>query len=140
MNFLKTLLTAAALGAACASSQRQVTTSESGGEVSRAAPLTVRVKSEYIGPLVVYAVTEGVSTRLGDVQGTHVEQFTLPFTTIPTNGISIIAVPVGGSGRATTGTLLVQPGATIDFTIGAILSSSTATIHDPERTPPKPMR
>lgn len=126
------ILQAAALvlGAACASTQRTTTTSSS-GEVARAAPLTVRVKSEYFGPLVVYAVTEGVSTRLGDVQGTRVEQFTLPFTNIPTNGIAIIAVPVGGSGRATSGTLLVQPGATIEFTVGAALTNSAARVREP---------
>ena len=127
---IATILAVAGLGAACASNQQRVT-SESGGEVSRSAPVTVRVKSEYIGPLVVYAVTEGVSTRLGDVQGSRIETFRLPFTTIPTNGMTLIAVPVGGNGRASTGTLLVRPGATIDFTVGAALTNSAATVRSP---------
>jgi len=125
------IITVATLVAACASSGRHVITSEAGGEVVRSAPVTVRVKSEYIGPLVVYAVTEGVSTRLGDVQGSRIETFRLPFTTIPTNGMTLIAVPVGGNGRASTGTLLVRPGATIDFTVGAALTNSAATVRSP---------
>jgi hypothetical protein len=128
---IASIITVATLGAACASGGTHVVTSESAGEVSRSSPVTVRVKSEYVGPLVVYAVTEGVSMRLGDVQGSRIETFRLPFTTIPTNGISIIAVPVGGGGRARSGTLLVQPGATIDFTVGAALTNSAATVRSP---------
>lgn len=123
-------IVAAAFATACASSRQRVT-SESSGDVSPSAPLTVRVKSEYVGPLVVYVVTEGVSTRLGDVPGSRVEQFKLPFTNVPTNAISIIAVPVGGSARASSGPLLVQPGATIEFTIGAALTNSTASVRSP---------
>lgn len=129
---LAATLLAAVLGAACAGrSPRVVTTTESGGEVDVRAPVTIRVKSEYTGPLVVYAMTEGRATRLGDVQGSRVEEFRLPSTSIPTNGITLVAVPVGGSARASSGTLLVGPGQTVEFTVGAALTNSAATVRRP---------
>jgi hypothetical protein len=116
---------------ACATSSRRttITTSEAAGELDTAvAPVTVHVKSSYPGPLVVYSMNEGIATRLGDVQGAREERFRLAATSLPVDGVTLIAVPVSGVERATTGRLIVAPGAIIEFTIAATLANSTGIV------------
>ena len=62
------------------------------------APVLVQVSSDFAGPLTLYTVSEGVATRLGDVQGGRPEQFRLAAARVPTGGLYLIAVPVTGSG------------------------------------------
>jgi hypothetical protein len=125
------LVSVALVAAGCATSHRAVpivTTTEAPGEVDRSAPITVQVKSEYSGLLTVYSVSEGVATRLGEIRGSNRETFRLPGTSMPSNGIILLAVPVGGAERGTTERLVAVPGDTIDFTVGAKLASSTGGI------------
>lgn len=122
---------AAALLAACATSGRVVTV-ESRGEVAPpAAPVVVRVRSDFAGPLTIYTVNEGVATRLGELPGARVEEFRLTATQLPTSGITLLAVPRTGDARATSAPLRATPGAVLEFTIGRALTDASAAIRSP---------
>jgi hypothetical protein len=76
----------------------------------------------------LYVVSEGLATRVGDVTGNTTARFTLDPSFFPSNEIRIIATPVGGNGRASSGPLNVAPGQTIQFTIASQLRQSSAII------------
>ena len=75
----------------------------------------------------VYAVSAGLATRLGTVTGNSSRNFVLD-PTVATPDLRIVATPIGGNGRASTGQVLAAPGQTIDFTIGSVLRNSTVFI------------
>ena len=122
---------AALLAAACASTGR-VTTAESAGDVAPiAAPVVVRVRSDFSGPLTLYTVSEGVATRIGDLPARRAEEFTLGAAQSPAAAFTLLAVPRTGDARATSGVLRVAPGTVVDFAIGADLSDARATVRSP---------
>ncbi|HEY2376989.1 MAG TPA: hypothetical protein VGH98_13510 [Gemmatimonadaceae bacterium] len=86
------------------------------------------VKNQNFYDMDLYVVSEGLATRVGDVTGNSTAQFTLDPSFFPSNELRIVATPVGGNGRATSGALTVAPGQTIEFTIAAVLRQSSAII------------
>lgn len=88
--------------------------------------LTVQNQNFY--DMDVYVVSEGLATRVGDVTGNSTGRFTLDPSFFPSNELRIIATPVGGNGRASSGQLTVAPGQTIVFTVAAVLRQSSAII------------
>jgi len=86
------------------------------------------VQNQNFSDMDLYVVSEGLATRVGDVTGNSTARFTLDPSFFPTNEIRVIATPVGGNGRASSGALNVSPGQTIVFTIGSVLRQSSATI------------
>jgi len=93
---------------------------------SGAVGLTVQNQNFY--DMDVYVVSEGLATRVGDVTGNSTGRFTLDPSFFPSNELRIIATPVGGNGRASSGQLNVAPGQTIVFTIASVLRQSSAII------------
>lgn len=102
-------------------------TGEAGGEVAPASSLGLHVKNNNFLDMDVYAVSAGLATRIGTVTGNSSRTFVLS-PSLATPDFRIVATPIGGSGRASTGQLLVSPGQTIEFTIGSILQNSTVFI------------
>jgi len=88
--------------------------------------LTVQNQNFY--DMDVYVVSEGLATRVGDVTGNSTGRFTLDPSFFPSNELRIIATPVGGNGRASSGQLTVAPGQTIVFTVASVLRQSSAII------------
>jgi len=135
MTSKPTRILAVLLIAACASTgTTSRTTAEAGGEVAlddSAAPVVVHVASRYAAPLAIYLLTNGVATRLGEVPGGRAEQFRLAATQIPAGGLTLLAVPIAGDARASSGTLRVVPGSVVDFAIGAALGDARATVRSP---------
>jgi hypothetical protein len=86
------------------------------------------VQNQNFYDMDLYVVSEGLATRIGDVTGNSTGRFTLDPSFFPTNELRIIATPVGGNGRASSGPLNVSPGQTITFTIASVLRQSSATI------------
>jgi len=86
------------------------------------------VQNQNFYDMDVYVVSEGLATRIGDVGGNSSAHFTLDPSFFPSNEFRIIATPVGGNGRASSGPLSVGPGQTINFTIAPVLRQSSATI------------
>ena len=133
-SWARVALLTLSFAAACATGGRTVATDEAGGEVEpsrAAAPVLIRVSSQYAAPLAIYSVSDGVATRLGDVPGGRVEQFRLDAVQIPADGLTLLAVPLAGDARATTGRLRVVPGNVIDFTIGTALTNAAAAVRSP---------
>ena len=117
-----TLLSALATGPiACSRTQ------EAAGEVAPARAIGLRVRNNNFLDMDVYAVSYGLATRLGTVTGNSSRNFVLD-ASLATQDLQIVATPIGGNGRASTGVVTVGPGQTIDFTIGSILRNSTVTI------------
>jgi hypothetical protein len=86
------------------------------------------VQNQNFYDMDVYVVSEGLATRVGDVTGNSSAQFVLDPSFFPSNELRVVATPVGGNGRASSGPLSVSPGQTIHFTIASTLRQSTATI------------
>lgn len=88
----------------------------------------VQVQSNYVGPLTVYLVSDGVATRLGDVSGPTMQNFVIDPQQFDIHDLRVVAVPIGGYGRATTGLLNVRRGNIVQFTIQQQLRQSTVFI------------
>jgi hypothetical protein len=77
----------------------------------------------------VYAVSSGLPTRIGTVTGGNsTARFALSPTIINSSDFRLVATPIGGNGRASSGPLLVSPGRTIRFTIAPSLAQSHAEV------------
>jgi hypothetical protein len=113
----------AVLGSATACSR----TNEMGGEVAPASAIGVSVRNENFLDVDVYAVSDGLTTRLGTVTGNSRGMFALD-PSYATRDLAIVATPIGGSGRASSGKVLVSAGQTIDFTVGSTLSNSRVVV------------
>lgn len=88
----------------------------------------VQVQSNYVGPLDLYLVSDGVATRLGDVSGPNRQNFVIDPEQFDVHDLRIVAVPIGGYGRASTGLLNVRRGNIVQFTIQPVLRQSTTFI------------
>lgn len=86
------------------------------------------VQNQNFYDMDIYVVSEGVATRVGDVNGNSTARFRLDPSFFPSTDLRVVATPVGGNGRAFSGPLNVMAGQTIVFTIGPVLRQSTATI------------
>jgi hypothetical protein len=115
---------AATLSGAAACSHN---TYEAAGEVAPANAVGLRVSNQNFLDMDVYAVSEGLSTRLGTVTGNSTKTFVLS-PSYTSQDLQIVATPIGGAGRATTGPLVVGAGQTVDFRIGSVLRNSTVFI------------
>jgi hypothetical protein len=98
------------------------------GELSPERAVAVHVQNQNFLDVDVYAVAEGTSTRLGTVTGNSSRNFVVSDATTGQD-FSLIATPIGGAGRASTGNITVSGGQTVDFRIGTVLSQSTVFIH-----------
>jgi hypothetical protein len=92
------------------------------------AGVRVRVENNNFADMDVYVVSEGIASRLGTVTGNSTQQFVLNRSFIPAQDLRIVATPIGGNGRASSGPILVQPGQEIDFTINPLLRASSASV------------
>ena len=102
-------------------------TDEAGGDVVPAAAIGLTVTNDNFLDMDVFAVSNGVSTRLGMVTGNGHRTFSLN-PSMASRDLRIVATPIGGNGRASTGEVTVSPGQIIDFRIGSVLQNSTVTI------------
>ncbi len=86
---------------------------------------TVVVVNGYSGLVDVFAVGGGITDRLGTVSLGTPQTFRVPIGQFPPGTpIQLIATPLGGRGRASSGSLTVRPGETLEFTIGSGLTGS----------------
>jgi hypothetical protein len=100
---------------------------QAAGEISPANMITVVVKNENFLDMDVYAVSQGLATRLGTVTGNGTRTF-LSDASMAAQDFRIVATPIGGNGRASTGALVVSPGQTVDFRIGSTMRNSSVFI------------
>jgi hypothetical protein len=102
-------------------------TNEAGGEVVPASAIGLDVKNQNFLDVDVFSIVDGLSTRLGTVTGNGSRHFLLD-PMVGSRDFHLIAVPIGGSGRASSGPVSVGSGQTIVFTVGAVLQNSSVFI------------
>ena len=105
-------------------------TTQAAGDLAPAASIGLSVTNQNFLDMDVYAVSDGLATRLGTVNGNNTRTFAL-HPSLASRDLRIVATPIGGNGRASTGEVLVSPGQTIEFRIGSILRNSTVSIRSP---------
>jgi hypothetical protein len=98
-----------------------------GGEVAPSGALTLHIANDNFLDMDVFAVVDGVSNRIGTVTGSGKHDFTIS-SAMANRDLRIIATPIGGPGRASTGVLNVSLGQEIDFRIGSVLSQSSVIV------------
>jgi hypothetical protein len=100
---------------------------EAPGDIAPADRIFVHAKNNNFYDMDLYAVADGLATRIGTVAGNAEQNFVVS-SSLAVQDFRIVASPIGGWGRASTGTLNVAPGQTVDFTIGSTLRNSTVFI------------
>jgi hypothetical protein len=86
------------------------------------------VQNQNFADVDVYAIGAGLPTRVGSVTGNSSQSFKLSESMYRFGDFRIVATPIGGNGRASTGTLSIAPGQTIYFTIAASMNQSTVSV------------
>jgi hypothetical protein len=92
-------------------------------------PAILRVTNDSFDQLEIYIVRSGLPTRIGRVGASHAQDFPLRSVVLGSGDVSFYAVPQAGSGRATTGPLLVSAGQVVDFHVNVVLQQSTVSVH-----------
>ncbi len=128
MSRLYMILTVLALGAGAAGCGRGAGL-EPGTVQPVAGAVAVRVENNALTDVDVYAVSQGVARRLGTVLSTASSDFVLDPSYFPTGQLRLIAAPIAGNGRASSGLLNVMPGQTVEFDIAPHLPDSSAIVH-----------
>ena len=105
-------------------------TGQAAGDVAPATSIGLTVLNQNFLDMDVYAVSDGLATRLGTVNGNNTLSFSLN-PSLASRDLRIIATPIGGNGRASTGEVVVSPGQTIEFRIGSILRNSSVSVRSP---------
>lgn len=100
---------------------------EASGDVAPSSVITLRVTNDNFLDMDVYAVAQGLATRVGTVTGNSARTFVLN-SSLAAQDFRVVATPIGGNGRASSGVLAVSAGEMVDFRIGSILSNSSAVI------------
>ncbi len=95
-------------------------------------PIPVQVRNENYLDVNVFVVVNGLSRRLGTVNGNTTQKFNVPWNFANGQPITITATPIGGSGSASSGALQVGMGQMIDFRVASLLRQSTASVHEPD--------
>ncbi|MFL5606741.1 MAG: hypothetical protein ACJ8AD_09870 [Gemmatimonadaceae bacterium] len=97
-------------------------------EAERTNTVTLVVQNENHTDMNIYAVADGLATRIGRVTGNSTGRFDVSETFYNASGFRIDATPVVGTGRATTGPLNVSSGLTVQFTIAPSLRASSVIV------------
>ncbi len=93
--------------------------------------VVLSVNNQYFLDMVIYAVSSGLPTRIGNVSGLGSAKFALNSSLYQASDFRIVAAPISGNGRASSGALLLRPGQTVNFTIGSSLRLSHAEVQEP---------
>ena len=94
-------------------------------------PIPIRVINENYLDMNVYMVANSVTRRLGTVNGNGKGDFSVPWSAVASSSVTLVGVPIGGSGRAVSGALNVGVGQAISFRIASTLRQSVAILEDP---------
>jgi len=121
--FIGSLAIAATLAGAGACNR----SNELGGDIAPSNAVGVHVVNQNFLDVDVWAVSDGVPTRLGTVTGNSNKDFVLD-ASMAANDFRLVATPIGGNGRGTSGPLVIGPGQTVEFRVGSLLRNSSAYI------------
>ena len=99
-----------------------------GGPAPYREPIALHVKNDNYLDMTIAVVSRGVSRRIGMVVGNSAADFSIDQTFVFGNEFSLTATPIGGSGRASSGSLFVSEGQSVDFLVGSMLRQSSAIV------------
>jgi hypothetical protein len=88
----------------------------------------LRVENENFSDVDIHIVRSGLPTRIGRVMAGHVQQFTLTPALLGPSDVVFLATVAGSNARASSGSLIVSAGQTVNFRVASTLSQSSATI------------
>jgi hypothetical protein len=94
-------------------------------------PVLVHIRNENFLDMNVFVVVSGVNRRLGTVSGNSTGDFSIDWGLTIGQSITLLAVPIGGRGSASSGSLSIGLGQMIDFTVAPVLRQSTVSVHEP---------
>ncbi len=97
----------------------------------KADPIAVHVRNENFLDMNVFVVVSGLNRRLGTVTGNSSGDFSIDWGISVGQSISLRAIPIGGRGSASTGSLSIGVGQMIDFVVAPVLNQSTVSVHEP---------
>jgi hypothetical protein len=86
------------------------------------------VNNQYFYDMDLYAVGDGLATRIGTVTGNSTGRFALNESLRSSTNLQIVGTPIGGNGRASTGLIHPSGGETITFTISPTLRGNAVLI------------
>ena len=91
-------------------------------------PVSLIVRNDNFSDMDLYAVADGLPTRIGTVTGNSTQRFELSESMYRASDLRIIGTPIGGNGRASSGPIQVGSGQTIYFSIAPVLRQSSVSI------------
>ena len=129
MRGIGVVVAAAMIASGAAGCGRSAGTYEPGSAQPAARAVTVSVENDYMLAMDIYAVSSGVTNRLGSVGPGMTRTLLLDPSFMPTGFVDIVAQPAGGGRIVSTGQLDPRAGQTVDFRIGIDLIGSQAWVH-----------
>ena len=91
--------------------------------------VTLEVRNDNFSDVAVWVISFGQTRRLGVVTGNTSQTWALNPSVVRASDLRIVATPIGANGRASSGPIVVQPGQTIQFTVGTRLTNSVVSVH-----------
>ena len=88
----------------------------------------LQVRNDNFLDMDIYALSSGLPTRIGTVTGLSSARFALSSSLYGSSDFRIIATPVGGNGRASSGPLVLRGGQVVEFNIGTRLAQTTTFV------------
>ncbi len=93
-------------------------------------PVTLQVVNHNWNDIVIYAVVDGMRTRLGDVASSRTATLKLPSTLVTATGmLQLLLDPLGSRSTFRTGSIMVNGGQQVRLQIENELRLSTWTVH-----------
>lgn len=103
-------------GATGCASASHVPASDTAAGADEATTLVVR--NDNFADMHVWIFSHGLQTPVGVVAANVTESFALRPWVSRAPDVTFVAIPIGGSGRADSGPVVVRAGQTVEFTIG----------------------
>ena len=120
---------AIAVAQGCGSSGTTVSSEAAGILAQNPNSAVLKVTDNNFQDMDVFAVLDGVSTRLGSVTGAGgTGMFVLDPSYLAAGRLAIVATPIGGGGRASTGSITVNRGDEVDFIVQPQLNTISVFI------------
>ena len=99
------------------------------GNRAQSQDIRIQVVNDNFLDMSVYAMTDGVNLRLGDVTGKSSDSFTLDLDRVsPSQGLRLLADPIGSRNAFLSDAVSVIPGTTVILNISPDLQQSFVTL------------
>lgn len=94
-------------------------------------PVAIVVRNENFLDMTVSIVSGSMTRRLGNVTGNGRGEFSVGWSAVSGQTISLMASAIGSTARVRSNYLTINPGQVIEFRIGSVITQSAAVVRDP---------